>query len=301
MADLRCQHFAENPDSAPVAFASRTREAAERLARQYGGRAAASWRDLVADPDLDAVCISTPNTLHFEQALAAVENGKHTAVEYPLCQTMEQADALKAAADRRGVVLHHGLNVRSEPLFQIVSARLRDIGHVACARMTYFGGRKWYVVPELVGNIFLALHLHFIDYFRGWFGEVRSLVATRHAATAADGVLMHSGTILLECERCPAAYIEFGMGYPNEPAYTAQIVGARGLILKDRQVVVASDDQETAYDLGTNASLKTDTDSFVAQAVRGAPPLRTWEDGRKTLEVCLACSRSAETGERLVF
>jgi len=181
-----------------------------------------------------------------------------------------------------------------------VKENLPQIGDLACARITYFGGGKWYIKPELVGDMFLALHLHFIDYFRGWFGEVKSLQATRHAAGEGDG-FMHSGTILMEHENCPASYIEFGMGYPASPAYVVQILGSQGLVRNDKALTVKIGKEATEIEMGKKAALQPDSDNFVAQIVDGAAPHRSWEDGRRTIELSLDCTRSAETGEKIAY
>ena len=300
IANARAQHYAENPNSELVACASRTVEKARATAEKHGCRALQSWQDVVSDPEVDAVCIATPNMLHFEQAKAALENGKHTEVEYPLSQTLEQIDALKAAADAKGVVLHHGLNVRSEPLFLGGLEVLPKLGDLAHARITYFGGGKWYIKPELVGDMFLALHIHFIDYFRGWFGEVRSLLATKHTGGQAEG-FMHSGTILMEHEKCPAAYIEFGMGYPGSPAYSLEVLGTDGLLVKGKSLSLMVGKEATEVAQPKSDALRADSDNFVAEVVEGAAPMRSWEDGRRTMELSLDCTRSAETGEKLTY
>ena len=294
----RTGHFAENRSTQVVAFASRTLEKAQAAAEERGARAVATWQELVADPEVDAVSIATPNAQHFALAMAALEHGKHTCVDYPLCQSLDQADELKALADAKGVVLHHGLNVRCEPLYLQTLEQLPRIGDIANARITYYGGGKWYIKPALVGNPFLALHIHFIDYFRGWFGEVKSLVATQHAAGEGEGY-MHSGTILMQHENCAASYIEFGMGYPESPAYAAQILGSKGLIVKGKGLTVTVDGQTTTVDATKKNALQPDSENFIAQVVEGADPLRSWEDGRRTLALCLDCTRSAQTGDKI--
>ena len=69
-----------------------------------------SVAELVARPDIDVVCITTPSGAHLEPALAAVRAGKHLVVEKPIEITVERTDELLRAADAAGVKI--------SPIFQ---------------------------------------------------------------------------------------------------------------------------------------------------------------------------------------
>lgn len=300
IARKRAGHFAGNPRSAFMACASRTFSKAKSLAEEHGARAFETWHELVADPEINAVCIATPNTTHFEIAKGALENGKHTLVEYPLCQTLEEINELKALADAKGVKLHHGLNTQSEPLFLKTLENLPKIGEIGYAHVGYFQSSKWYSTPALVGNRFLALHIHYIDYYRGWFGKCKSLVATVHDGGVGESHPL-GGSVLMEMERCPAAYIEWGMGYPGWKEYSFRIVGLDGAIEKAEKLRVVRGDEVMEIEQPANNALELDSENFVAEVLDGAAPLRSWEDNVRTLQLCLDCMRSAETGEKIFY
>src|SRR4029079_7305212 len=76
--------------------------------------------DLLRRDDIDLVYIATPPFLHFPQALAALEAGKHVLVEKPLALTIAQADELVAVARRRDRLLVANLMQRYNPLFDSV-------------------------------------------------------------------------------------------------------------------------------------------------------------------------------------
>src|SRR5690606_39686270 len=63
------------------------------------------WRMVVASPHIRAVDICTPNHLHAEMAMAALEAGKHVLVEAPMALTLRDADALLKTAARKGLML----------------------------------------------------------------------------------------------------------------------------------------------------------------------------------------------------
>ncbi|TAM97439.1 MAG: Gfo/Idh/MocA family oxidoreductase [Rhizobiaceae bacterium] len=63
------------------------------------------WRELIADPSVDAVAIATPVSTHFDIALAALKAGKHVLVEKPMTDSVFKAELLVEEAARRALVL----------------------------------------------------------------------------------------------------------------------------------------------------------------------------------------------------
>jgi UDP-N-acetyl-2-amino-2-deoxyglucuronate dehydrogenase len=60
---------------------------------------------MLADPDIDAVCIRPPSGLHADQAVKAARAGKHIVVEKPMVQTLQDADAMIVSCRDNGVKL----------------------------------------------------------------------------------------------------------------------------------------------------------------------------------------------------
>jgi predicted dehydrogenase len=107
-----------------VAVASRSAERAEAYAAEHGlGRAHGSYEDLLADPDVDAVYISLPNSLHAPWSIKALEAGKHVLCEKPLTRHPDDAEAAFDAAERAGRVLAEAFMWRHHP--QV--GRLREL------------------------------------------------------------------------------------------------------------------------------------------------------------------------------
>jgi predicted dehydrogenase len=95
----------------------------------------ASYEALLADRDVDAVHVTTPNHLHFPMVTAALEAGKHVMCEKPLAMTTNESSALVAAATRaraRGLVTAVNYNIRFYPLCLEARARVQrgDVGAV---------------------------------------------------------------------------------------------------------------------------------------------------------------------------
>lgn len=98
----------------------------EEVLRQVGDRFAVArrytrWQDLVVDPGLDAVLVSTPGS-HAEPAIAASQAGLHVFVEKPMCFSVEEGRAMLAAARAAGRRLMVGYMKRYDPAF----LRLRE-------------------------------------------------------------------------------------------------------------------------------------------------------------------------------
>ena len=109
--------------------------AAERARARFGfARASADWRELVADPKVGLVSITSPNLLHKEMALAAIAAGKHVYCEKPLALTAEDARELALAAEARGVRTLVGYNYLCSPALQHIK-KLLDVGRARHAHL----------------------------------------------------------------------------------------------------------------------------------------------------------------------
>lgn len=81
------------------AVGSRSPESGERFAAEFAvPRVHSSYEDLVSDPDVDIIYVSTPHPLHAENAILALEHGKHVLVEKPFTLTGAEAAAVRDAA-----------------------------------------------------------------------------------------------------------------------------------------------------------------------------------------------------------
>ncbi|MFI5017648.1 MAG: Gfo/Idh/MocA family protein, partial [Dongiales bacterium] len=79
-------------------------EAGRKAHRQLGfKRMTEDWRELVADPAIEIVSITTPNLVHREMALAAIAAGKHVHCEKPIAPHAEDARAMMEAAEAKGI------------------------------------------------------------------------------------------------------------------------------------------------------------------------------------------------------
>ncbi len=111
-------------------LAEATRDLAERRAADFGfARATGDWRDLVADPAVDVVSITSPNPYHPEMTIAALEAGKHVWCEKPMASTLAEAERMLAAARASGRVAVLGYNYIQNPMVGLMR-RVLDEGQI---------------------------------------------------------------------------------------------------------------------------------------------------------------------------
>ncbi|HXV79627.1 MAG TPA: Gfo/Idh/MocA family oxidoreductase [Candidatus Binatia bacterium] len=89
-----------------ISAAADTRtDAVAKFREQFNGEGYASIEELCASPNVDAVYIATPNSLHAEHAIIAAKNKKHIIVEKPMAMNLAECDAMNEAAEKHGVKL----------------------------------------------------------------------------------------------------------------------------------------------------------------------------------------------------
>ena len=101
------RNFAETLEARVVAVTDLDEKRLRLVQARYPTvEATTDFRQLLSDPDIDAIAISTPVSTHYELAIRALTAGKHVFVEKPLTETAEQAQRLIEEADKRNLVLH---------------------------------------------------------------------------------------------------------------------------------------------------------------------------------------------------
>jgi predicted dehydrogenase len=126
-----------------LAVASRDRERAESYAREWGiERAYGSYEELLEDPDVEAVYISLPNTLHCEWSIRAVEAGKHVLCEKPMSRHPADVEAAFDAAARADRILMEAFMYRHNPQTMRLAALVAEgaIGELRVVRSAFSYG-----------------------------------------------------------------------------------------------------------------------------------------------------------------
>lgn len=113
--------FGERTRSRLVHLAEVTDDIARRKADEFGfAKSTGDWRELIADPQVDVVSITTPNAFHAEMAIAALEAGKHVWCEKPMAVALDDAQRMAEAAQASGRVAILGYNYIQNPLIRLI-------------------------------------------------------------------------------------------------------------------------------------------------------------------------------------
>ncbi|MER6012063.1 Gfo/Idh/MocA family protein [Streptomyces bluensis] len=180
-------HLAVRPELVTVAEEVPGR--AEEAAAQFGFTTTArDWREVAADPRVQAVSITAPNFLHREIGVAMAEAGKHIWIEKPVGLTAEDARAVADAVSKSGVRGTVGFNYRNAPA--VAAARelvaSGEIGAVTHVRIRLFsdyaahpeGALTWRYERERGGSGVLGdLASHGVDLARFLLGDITALTA----------------------------------------------------------------------------------------------------------------------------
>ncbi|WP_280892334.1 Gfo/Idh/MocA family oxidoreductase [Streptomyces sp. LBL] len=162
---------------------------AEEAAAQFGFTATArDWREVAADPRVQAVSITAPNFLHREIGVAMAEAGKHIWIEKPVGLSEADARAVADAVAEAGVQGAVGFNYRNAPAVETARSLIAsgEIGTVTHVRVRLFsdyaahpeGALTWRYERERGGSGVLGdLASHGADLARYLLGDITSLTA----------------------------------------------------------------------------------------------------------------------------
>ncbi len=170
-----------------VSIASGSATNAENAAREFGVEHFTSdWRETVAHPDVELVCITTPPKLHRDMVLFAVEQRKHILAEKPMAMNVAEAEEMQAAVDGAGLLALIDHELRFQHGRQLAWRTLREgaIGKVRHAKYNFRAPHRgdpsiawnWWSDAEQGGGALGAINSHAIDSFNWLLGTEISSV-----------------------------------------------------------------------------------------------------------------------------
>jgi 1,5-anhydro-D-fructose reductase (1,5-anhydro-D-mannitol-forming) len=301
------------PDSMVAAVTSSNPERGRRYAQDLGiPKVYSAVADLLTDPAIDAVYISTTNEWHEPQALAAVAAGKHVLCEKPLALSLDSARTMVAAAAAAGVVMGTNHHLRNAATHR----KMRDliesgaIGQPLAARVFHAVHlpphlRGWRIErPEAGGGVILDITVHDADTLRFALGDE---VAEVTAMTASQGI----GKAGLEDAVMGVMRFRDGVIAQFHDAFTAPHAST-GFEVHGTEGSLYGRDVMTQRPIGTVAIRRGSSEEGILvehenlyersvrcfnAAIRGeGEPAASGVDGVMSLAVALAVRESAETG-----
>lgn len=140
-----------------VAVYSRNEDTGTRFANKYNIKYVFDDMDTFLDSDLfDTVYIASPNSLHFQQTLKALEQGKNVIVEKPFAGNSVEAKAMIAKAKEKGLFLFEAITNIYLPHYQIIKDNLGSIGDVKVVdmNMSQLSSRYQKLTEGIITNVF---------------------------------------------------------------------------------------------------------------------------------------------------
>jgi predicted dehydrogenase len=318
-----------------VAVCSRRRAGAQRLADEVGGMTAYdSLDELLRRETVDVVHVCTPNAVHTEQALLALEHGAHVVCEKPLATSTDESTRLLAAleaSDRVGAVAYH---VRGYPLVEHMRATIADgeLGELRVVHGRYvcddalLVSEGWRLLPESSGPAYVTA-----DLGAHWFDLAEHVTGARISAVLADfrtfvpgRALEDHASLVLSFDNGATGSAEFSALVPGRKnQLLLEVEGSRGGFTWDQESPnellhrhAASPTQVVVKDPGANAGHAAKIarypaghaegygdafrtilgDAYLAMDGQPHDPFPTFADGHRGMQVLEATLRSATNG-----
>jgi len=281
------------------------------------GAAYSSVDALLADPNVEAVYISTTNELHKTQTLAAAAAGKHVLCEKPLALDLDDAREMVAACAKAGVVMGTNHHLRNAATHRKIRELIRSgaIGKPLFGRVFH----AVYLPPHLQGwrlnkpaaggGVILDITVHDADTLRFLLGaEPVEAVALAQQANLASGDLEDGVMAVLRFGNDTVVQLHdaFTVKYAGTGV---EIHGTDGSIVARDVMTQRPIGQVVLRDASGEREIPVTHENLYARslaafnaAVRGeGQPSATGEDGVRSLATALAVLESSRTGQRVAI
>lgn len=226
-------------------------DSAKEVGQQFGAEyASTDYREVLADPDIDAVIIATRHNLHAEMTIAAAEAGKAVLVEKPMALNEKELQAVIRTLEATGAPFMVGFNRRFSPAARLVRERIEQRSNPLVVQYRVNAGllppTHWVHTEEGGGRI-IGEACHMLDLFRYWVGAPVTEVTAQAISPRTEQVLLtdnfgatlkyEDGSICtllytaLGAEELPKEYIEVhcdGVSYVINDFRELRVIGARG-------------------------------------------------------------------------
>ncbi|MRX72397.1 oxidoreductase [Bacillus lacus] len=219
---------------------SRTEEKAQSFAGKYGvSHIFTNLEEMASSSEIDAVYIASPNSLHAEQAITFLKNGKHVLCEKPIASNTYEISNMIKAAKENGVVLMEAVKSTCMPNFGAVQSSLQKIGPVRryfasyCQYSSRYDAYKQGNIlnafkPEFSNGALMDIGIYCIYPLVALFGRPDKIQASGHLlSSGVDG----EGSILLSYQGMEAVVMYSKI---SNSALPAEIQGENGNLLIDK-------------------------------------------------------------------
>lgn len=291
-----------------VAVAGHKPEKTEEFSQTYQVQKADTWEQLVERPDLDLVIVCTINRDHGAIAKAALQNGKHVVVEYPLSLDVTEAEELIALAEAQGKFLHVEHIELLGGLHQALRQSLPKIGTTFYARYSTINPQRpapqrWTYHSELFGFPLMGA-LSRIQRFTDLFGTVASVSCQNRYDDNLEFYKSCICTAQLKFTSGLVAEVIYGKGESLwQPSRLFEVHGEEGALIFDGDEGKLVKVEETIpIEVGSRRGLfAKETAMVLDHLIEGTPLYVDPSASLYALKVADAARRSAQTGETIAI
>lgn len=217
-----------------LAVASRDQAKAATFAASHGvARSYGSYEALLADPDIEAVYVSVPNSEHVTWAIRALQAGKHVLCEKPMHRDPAEVARAFEAAEQAGRLLMEAFMYRHHPDTQamvgcVSRGEIGDVHHARSAlsfTMPGMPGGNIRMRPELHGGALMDVGCYAISVLRILAGEPERVTGVSHRG--ATGVDLRFSAFM-QCRNGATASFDCGLDLPSRSF--VEVVGTQGTL-----------------------------------------------------------------------
>lgn len=314
-----------------VAIADLNLDLARERAAKYGVSAVyTDYRELLDNPEVDAVIVCVPNFLHAPVSLAALERGKHVLCEKPMAIDESDAWAMVETAKAQGKILMVGQNYRFHSEVQHVKRMIDEgrLGQIHWARVGWMrrqgipGWGSWFTQKKQSGGgslIDIGVHMLDVAWYLMGTPQPRNVTAAtfsifgpRKEGLGNWGTHNHQGTFDVDDGASAVVRFDGGRILTLDVTWAAHhpdrmwihLMGDRGgVTMFDGPLVVyetVDGRAETSYPHVHGNDIRADMmRHFVHCCNTGAIPLSPGDDGYEVTRMLLGIYRSSEQGREV--
>jgi len=294
-----------------VSCYSRSLEKREKFAARYGCRAARSYEEILQDRNIEGIVNTTPNPVHRETTVAAAKAGKHTFLDKPIANTIDDARALTEACRKAKVVLALGYQRRRESHFRWVREKIaagvfgklvNAEANISRDRLGKIDPSSWrYTAEGMPGGVMLQIGIHYTDVLEYLVGPVKA-VSGRFVRLVLPGDNPDVASLVLEHENGALSTLNASYASASE-YYLMNIYGKEASAYYDMhqglRFLKRGSTTSEPVPVRKNDPIVEELEEFAAAARGEAEPEMDGERGTASLAVLLAGIKSAREGRRV--
>ncbi|AFY74629.1 putative dehydrogenase [Synechococcus sp. PCC 7502] len=281
----------------------------QAIAQEFNTKAYEFWSELVIQPDLDVIVVSTVNREHGAIVRQALNTGKHVVVEYPLCLGLAEAKSLVELANHKDLMLHIEHIELLGKVHLLAAQALPTIGEPYYIRYATTTPQcpapdKWTYMPELFGFPLVAATSR-IHRLTAMFGKVSSV--TCQLSYLGDDLPRRFSSCICN------AQLKFTNGAIADVSYkkgesfwtserSLEIQGTKGAIVfaADSGKLITVDGEVPLIAEAPKGLFKQDTQNVIDHLLDGKPLYTNADSAVYALAVACAAEKSAALGQTVI-